>query len=266
MDGKVTVSVKSLVLTALAIGAIVVAYLIGTARGDDDDGVSPAGVVGNSQGAAEVVRSVRMVGKGQATAVPDEMSFGLSVTAKRLELSDALADASATMKKVLAELKQYGVTDKDVQTTGLSMEPEYTYPNSGPPILTGYRVTQDARVKVTDLGQGGKAISAAVTTGGNGVRVNAIRLDVGDPDKVISEARDAAVADAKAKAEQYAAATGGKLGSVMTVREVSAPNRVTPQPVYAQALTRDSADLAAVPIKAGESSLTVRVEVVWAFE
>lgn len=262
MDGKVTVSVKSLALTAVVVLGLALAYVLGTTAGGNGN---PAGAVSDDQSpAAEAARTVRMVGKGEATAVPDEMSFGLSITAKRIELSDALADASTSMKKVLAELKQYGVEKGDVQTTGLSMDPEYSYPNSGPPILTGYRVTEKARVKVADLSMGGKAISAAVTAGGNGVRVDGIRLDVGDPESMIAEARDAAIADAKTKADQYAKATGGRLGTVVTVREVSAPTPVV-QPQYELGAVRDVAK-GSVPIRAGESNLTVRVEVVWSFE
>lgn len=257
MDGTVRVSVKGLLVAALAVMGLVVAYLLGA-----NGGATPASAAQESPEAQQDQRTVKMTGRGEASAVPDELTFALSVTAKRLDLDDALNESSATMKRVLAELEQYGVKDADVQTTGLSMNPEYEYHAYGPPTLTGYRVTQQARVHVKDLSQGGKAITAAVTAGGNGVRVHGIRLEVGDPDAAIAQARDAAVADAMDKAEQYAAATGQSLGDVMSIKEVSAP-APAPQPVYmrAAALSADKA----VPIRAGTSDLTVRVEVVWSF-
>ena len=265
---KLSVTLKSLALTAVALlGVLVVAvaYLLGASGasgasgGDNGDGV----VATVEQ--ARPVTGIRMTGRGEVSAVPDELSFGLTVTARRLALDEALADSSATMKRVLAELEQYGVERADVQTTGLSMSPEYEYHSYGPPTLTGYRVTQQARVTVSDLGQGGKAITAAVEVGGNGVRVHSIRLEVGDPEAALAQARDAAIADATDKAGQYAEATGQSLGAVLSVKEVSAP-APAPQPVYLRDMraAQLSAD-AAVPIRAGRSELTVRVEVVWSF-
>ena len=170
-----------------------------------------------------------MVGTGEASAVPDQISFTLSVTARRLDLDDALAASSATTRRVLAELGKHGVEKSDVQTTGLSMNPEYEYHAYEPPTLVGYRVTQRATVKVDELAKGGPAIAAAVEVGGNGVRVSGIRLGIGDPDAVMQRARDAAVESATAKAQQYAAATGQSLGDVVSIREVGRPAQSRPQ-------------------------------------
>lgn len=248
------------VVALLGVVALAAAYLVGAGGEDGQDGGDGSTAAGEP---ARPVAGMRMSGVGKVSAVPDQLGFGVTVTAKRSDLGDALAASNATMNRVLAALDEYGVQKADVQTTGLSMEPEYYYPSSGAPVLTGYRVTQQARVKVRDLTSGGKAISAAVTAGGNDVRVHSITLDVGDPDRYLAQARDAAVADATAKAEQYAEAAGRTLGAVLTVREVASPSPA-PQPVYA----RDVAGLAAgrVPISAGQNTLTVRVQVSWAFE
>ena len=96
------------------------------------------------------------------------------------------------------------------------MSPVYDYPSYGPPLLRGYRVTQRARVTVPELDRAGDAITAAVRTGGNAVRVGDIRLLVGDREGVLKRARDAAVAEATAKAEQYAEATAQTLGDVLS--------------------------------------------------
>jgi uncharacterized protein len=265
MSRTITVRMGSVLLAAVAALALVVAYLLGAAGGDGgaasaaETSAGPPAVPGDSS-----TRTIRMVGRGETTAVPDELTFGLVVTLKRTDLETALDDSSAIMKQVLAGLTPYGVEKADVQTTGLSMNPEYDYHSSGPPTLTGYRVTQQARVEVADLGRAGAAITAAVDIGGNDVRVRNIRLQVADPAGVLAEARAAAVAQARAKAEQYAEATGQQLGDVLSVREISSS---TPAP---QPLSYRTADLAgvapkAVPIRAGESDLTVRVEVVWSF-
>jgi uncharacterized protein len=261
MDGKLIVSVKSLLLAGVVLLGLLAAYLLGSSGGSDP---TSAVAAEDSPAAESGTGVIRMVGKGEATAVPDEVSFTLAVTTKQADLDSALGTSSATMKKVLGTLEEFGVKAADVRTTGLSMNPEYAYPNNSAPILTGYRVTQSARVVVTDLSKAGKAISAAVGAGGNSVRIRGIALGIGDTDAVIAEARDAAVAQATHKAEQYAAATGQSLGAVLSIKEVSV-QAPSPQPMYELRAASIAGD-AAVPIRAGESDLAVRVEVAWSFE
>jgi hypothetical protein len=265
MDSKVTVSVRSVLLTGLVLMALVTAYLLGSTG----DGAVTAPAQAAEQPAAAAPdgqRLVRMVGSGEATAVPDQLTFSLAVTAKRTDLDDALADSSASLRRVLTRLEGLGVERRDVQTTGLSMNPEYDYPSYGPPVLTGYRVTQRARVLVDELADGGRAVAAAVDAGGNGVRVSGIRLQVSDPDAVLEKARDAAVAAATAKADQYAEATGQDLGEVLSIREVGTRTSGTRDLAYkAQygGLTA-AVDRMALPVRAGRDDLTVRIEVTWA--
>ncbi len=258
---SVTVSVKSILLAAVVLLALVTAYLLGGGTGQPV--AAPAAAAAPEQtGTEDGRRVVRMMGGGEVSAVPDQMTFALSVTAKRFDLGEALAASSATMRRVLAELEEHGVEKSDVQTTGLTMYPEYEYHSYAPPTLTGYRVTQKARVEVDELSEGGRAVTAAVETGGNGVRVRDIRLGIGDTEALLGEARARAVEAATAKAEQYAAATGQALGPVVSIQEVgSATRRV----VQTQSLSYDRAarDLAAFPVRAGKDDLAVRIQVVW---
>jgi uncharacterized protein YggE len=263
MNSNVTVSVRSILLAGLVLLALVTAYLLG---GRGDVVASPASAA-QDEAASQPERVMRMVGSGEASAVPDQMSFSLSVTAKRDDLDEALGAANSTMNRVLGVLDDQGVKRSDVQTTGLQMYPEYDYPAYGPPVLTGYRVTQRARVDVRELADGGSAVSSAVDAGGNGVRVTDIRLEVGDPDSVIAKARDAAVDEATAKARQYAESTGQELGDVVSVREIGSPGaQVAPRALGRVSYDAASlAELSSVPIRAGKDDLHVRVEVVWSF-
>jgi len=262
MRGTVTVSVRGLLVAALVLLALVTAYLLGGAGGAAP---TPAQATPTAeQPLRGDPRTLRMVGTGEATVVPDQLGFTLSVTAKQPDLDDALGRANATMRRVLAALGDQGVRAADVQTTGLQMYPDYDYPSYSPPVLTGYRVTQRARVVVRELAQGGEAVSTAVAAGGNGVRVTGIRLGVSDPQAALGKARDAAVEAATAKAEQYAAATGQTLGEVLGLREVGGDRAPRPQAVLSYRAA--SADLAAMPVRAGRDDLTVKVEVVWTFE
>lgn len=260
MNGNVTVSVRSVLLAALVALALVVAYLLGSGGGRG----TPAQAADQQTG-LERARVLTMTGTGDATAVPDELSFGVGVTVTRTDLGAALDAASATMERVLGSLAQYDVAKSDVQTTGLSMAPVYDYHPYEPPTVVGYRVTQRASVLVRELENGGAAVAAAVDAGGNGVRVSSLRLLVGDSDTVMAKARDAAVEEATAKAEQYAAASGQQLGEVLTLREVHA--KPVPTPVYARSIARGAAvDLGAVkalPIRAGKEKAAVTVKLVW---
>ncbi len=259
MNGQVTVSVKGLLLTGLVLLALVTAYLLGSAAG-----TPPARAQTEPTPVVTEPGTLRMLGTGEVSVVPDQLSFALSVTDKQTDLDRALANSSATMKRVLAALRAHGVRGKDVQTTGLQMHPEYDYPSYGPPVLTGYRVTQKARVTVRDLSEGGRAVTTAVETGGNGVRASGLRLGVSDPDAALDRARDAAVEDATARAEQYAAATGTELGDVVSLREITGDRGIRRDLALAKRATVD--EVAAVPIRAGEQDLEIKVEIVWAFE
>jgi uncharacterized protein len=263
MDNKVTISVRGIVVAAALLLALAAAYVLGSAGKVG----TPARAADEPAAAAE--RVLTMKGTGESTAVPDQLSFRLSVSAKRDDLEDALTEASRLMRHALAAAEQYGVTKDDMQSTGLQMYPEYDYPSYGPPVLTGYRVNQTARVLVKQLGKAGKAITAVVGSGGNQVRITHIQLEIGDPEAVMAKARDAAVEEATAKAQQYADATGQSLGAVMDLREVSA---VRPQPrdlYYPSAYKRLAADTALaglrVPIRAGQDELRVTVQIVWSF-
>jgi uncharacterized protein YggE len=261
MDSTITISTKGLVATGLVLLGLVVAYLLGDAGG------APAEAARTEQQAETVPaaepRRLTMAGAGEAVAVPDQLGFSLVVQGTRPDLATALDDTGATLRRVLDRLGEHGVAKGDVQTSGLSMNPVYDYHQSTPPTLRGYRVSQRAQVLVADLRQGGAAITAAVEAGGNAVRVEDIELSVAEPDAALARARQEAVADATAKAQEYAAATGQELGAVVTLREVGG----TPADESGLELSRQSAaqlaDTAAMPIRSGRSDLSVQVEVVW---
>lgn len=262
MDKQVTISVKGLLVSGLVLLGLVVAYLLGNA------GSSPA------QAAAEPgetpARTLAMSGYGETRVVPDQVTFDLTVRLLRPTLEEALDAANAEMGKVLGALEDAGAQKKDVQTTGLDMSPEYRYVDNAPPVLRGYRVSQQAVVLVRKLKEAGGAVNAAVGAGGNVVRVENIQLKIGDPEGALAAAREEAVAMATAKAEEYADATGQELGPVMTLREVEDDSRssiddrelLSEAASYSMDAQRKAGSL---PIRAGRADLGVLVEVVWEF-
>ena len=258
MNSNVTVSLRSILVTALVAGALLVAYLLGGGGG----GGSPARAADDPAQPPGDRRLITMSGTGAATAVPDRLSFAVAVHLTRADLDTALAASNRTMNRVLDSLREYDVARSDVQTTGLSMDPVYDYHEYSPPTIRGYRVSERASVLVKDLARGGQAVSAVVAAGGNDVRVSDLRLRVGDTDAVTARARDAAVQEATAKAEQYAGAAGQELGDVVTLRELHARPPVSPQATFDSMRAAGKA-LSEVPVRAGRDRTSVTVQVVW---
>jgi uncharacterized protein YggE len=256
MNRSITLGARGVLVALVATLALVVAYLLGNSGGT-------AQAASQTTVATGPARTLVMTGTGRTVGVPDELAFSLSVGVERPDLKSALAAADATMSRVLASLDRLGVRRSYVQTTGLQMNAVYDYHSYGPPTLRGYHVGQRAQVLVHDLARGGRAVSAAVAAGGNDVRVASIGLRIADPDSLLAKSRAAAVAEATAKAKQYAASTGQSLGAVMSLKEVHATT-VAPQPLrFARA---DLASLkGALPIRAGRDWLAVTVRIVWSF-
>ena len=263
MDKQLTMSVKGLLVSGLVLLGLVVAYLLGnagttSAEAAEDGAETPP------------ARTLTMSGFGEATAVPDQVTFDLSVRLLRPTLEEALDASNEEMAKVLKALEAAGVQKKDVQTTGLEMNPDYDYPRGLPPVLRGYRVGQHAAVLVRELKEAGTAVNAAVGAGGNVVRVENIQLKIGDPEAALATAREEAVAKATAKAEAYAESTGQELGEVLTLREVddqAAELDHDQRPAAGERRTSPTRRprMSDLVVSAGRADLGVVIQVVWEF-
>jgi uncharacterized protein YggE len=264
MDTSISVSIRGLLTTGMVLLALLVAlavaYLLGAERGDAAPPAAPTAATGDP--AAGPNRTLTMVGTGTATAVPDKIAFDVSVGLTRDDLDSALDETSTIMKSVLAVLEEQGVDRADVRTTGLGMNPVYDY-EQNTRVFRGYRVSQQLAV-VADLKGAGDIVPAIIAAAGNAARVGDLSLQVGDPESVLAEARADAVAQARAKAEEYAEATGQALGEVITLTEV-APDRSDRDQLYELSAYRSAAvaDSQSLPVRAGESDLVARVQVVW---
>lgn len=244
------VAVAGALVVALA---VVTAYALGTA------GRSPA--VAASGPTDQPERTMTTSGQGTATGIPDEMSFSVAVSQTQADVSTALAGTSSRMRDVLHALAGLGVRPRDMQTTGLRVGPHYSY-SGGTAHITGYTVTQRARVTVKDIGRGGKAIAVAARAGGNDVRISGVALAISDRDGLLAQARRAAVRDAMAKAREYAAVSGQHVGDMISLVELrtAAPR---PQKIPFARDTVQALSALKAPVRVGRQGLEVRVRVVW---
>jgi uncharacterized protein len=273
-----TITARRVALVLLTLVALTFVYVIGAAR----SGGAPATVsTGTGSAGASVSLTqastrlsttapsttpaiagsgITVGGRADVAGTPDTLRLDLSVVATAPSVSEALASANRSAGAVQKSLLSSGVQRKDLQTSGLDIQPSYDYPNGGTPRLRGYQVSETLSAKLRDLGRAGDAIGKSVGVGGDAVRVNGISLDLEDSGAMVSMARDKAFADAKAKAEQYARAAGRGLGEVISITE----DVSTPSPIAMPYAAMDSAKLAAsVPIQPGTQNVGVGVTVVF---
>ena len=203
---------------------------------------------------------VSVSGTGQVTGTPNLLRLDSSINVTRPTVTAAMQDANTVMAAVQQTLKSDGVAAADLQTSGLSVQPQYTYPNNTPR-LTGYQVSENLSVVLRNLSKAGSVITDAAQAGGDALQIGGASLDIDQDDALITSARQAAFADALAKAKTYADAAGRTLGAVTSISESTDSQPVTFN--YAPAAAA-MASGAAVPIQAGSQNVTVNVAVSWA--
>ena len=241
---------------AVAGVAAAAAFTLGSAAGSPAAAAAGPPAAGEPAAQTSTTTGVLVDGLGRVAGTPDVLRVELGVEVKRPDVSSALLEASSTLGKVRAAVSKAGVADRDVQTTGLNVYPAYD--NKGR--IDGYQVSEQVRVVLRDLGRAGRTIGAAVQAGGDAARLQGVSFSLEDNARLLAQARDAAYADARTKAERYADLAGRKLGVVQLVTETVSD----PRPVAFATLAK-AADAAsqAVPIDAGTSQVSVSVQVRW---
>lgn len=204
-------------------------------------------------------RSVTVVGHGAAQGVPDVMQVDLGVECSARTVAEALADANSALFALTATLTANGVDQSDVSTTRLAVHPRYgEHGPDGAPIV-GFVAAHSVRAVVRDVETAPALLGAAADAGGDAARIEQVSFTVSDDAALARTARDAAFADARSRAEQYAELAGATLGDVLSVSEKTGGS--DSQPVYARMVAASSGP---VPIQAGTQSVTAAVDVVYA--
>jgi len=201
-------------------------------------------------------RVLRVAGEGKAAAAPDVAVASFGVETWSRTLAEATREADEKMRRIVAALAQAGVQGRDVQTTrhDVSIERQVDPKGALGPI-SGFRVGAEVRATMRDLPRAGAILDAVVQAGANTVHSLAFQKD--DPAPELSRARAAAVADARAKAQEMAAAAGVALVEVL---ELSEGGRSAP-PVPMVRMARMAAEGA--PVEPGQLEFTVSVDVVY---
>ena len=204
---------------------------------------------------------------GRATLeVPaDQMRISLGVEAEAKTVDEAHATATEAMNQIVKAMDKLGLEQTVEYTieryevdTQWSPRPRNPEPNWRATIV-GYTVRTQMRIKTGKLDLAGQIISKGVDAGANDI--GNISFEVTQASKLLDDAREQAVADARRKAEIYARATGVTLGAPLSVSEGGAP-----VPLFK---TRMAERMAAAPqaaVAPGEETLSVTVNVSWAIK
>jgi uncharacterized protein len=220
-------------------------------------------LAGVAAGAAPAIdplpRTLTVTGLGTAKAAPDEANFSAGVVSQGPTASQALAANSRAMNAVFATLKKQGIPEKAIQTSNLSLSPQYQTckPNMAcPQRIVGYEVSNTVSVTV-GLDKAGPVLDALVASGSN--QFGGVSFSIHDPKPLLAEARADAVKDALERGALYAKTAGVSLGPILSIQEGGSE---APRPMY-RSMNKMMAGAEAMPVAGGEESVSANVSITW---
>ncbi len=202
-------------------------------------------------------RQIQVTGSGVVAAVPDMATISLGVVTQGISGKDALRANSDQLARVFADLAEAGIDERDIQTSGLSLQPNWdrNSDRKQQPMIVGYTARNGVTVRVRDLEILGDVLDDVVSSGAN--QFNGLSFGVTNPAPLQNKARVRAVKDAAARAELLVTAAGATLGKVLNISESGG---IRPQMMRSMAM--DMAE-SAVPVAAGEVDLRASVTITY---
>lgn len=202
-------------------------------------------------------RTISVSGTGRVSVVPDvaDLRLGVTITTKTVEA--ARSTNAAVMTGVIGALRELAIAPEDIQTTNLTLSPAYDYSsNPNPPRLTGYTLTNAVAVTVRDLAMVGAVIDGSL--GAGATSLDSISFRNRDSAAAENSARQAAVADARAKADVLAAAAGVSIAGVASITE---SGTLEVAPMYRGGIAKMAMADASTPVEAGTNEIAISVSV-----
>lgn len=229
--------------------------------------VSPAALNAQVQQVMHVDASAPLVTltvQEEVQSAPTLATLSAGVTTQAATASDALRQNAQKMNAVVAELKKRGIAAKDIQTSGINLNPQYNYNNNGenqPPRLTGYQASNNVTIKTRDLAKIGELLDALVAVGGN--NISGPNFSIEDDSKLKFAARDKALQSAQAQANFYAQRSGYKSAKLVSITEGVTINH-GPMPVMLESRAAGKADFS--PVEPGEVGTGVTLTIQYRLE
>ncbi|MFC1984209.1 SIMPL domain-containing protein [Chloroflexota bacterium] len=244
----------------LAISLALMLAMVGLA-GCSPDNTTPIEIEGLSINNQQ--EGIWVSGRGVVTVTPDIATLRLGVEVQATSVAEAQSQATEAMEEIMDALADNDVAEKDIQTQYFSIRQVTRWDrDKEEEIVVGYRVTNTVTAKIREIDKAGTVIDAVATAGGDLTRIDSIGFSVDDPSAYYEEAREEAMADAKAKAEQLAELADAQLGKATYISESSqVPPTIYRQDVYYE----EAMPAAETPISAGEMEISLTVQVAYAF-
>lgn len=196
-------------------------------------------------------------------AKPDTATIGAGVQTIAPTATEALRQNSVKMNALIKAVKARGVADKDIQTTGISLSPQYDYEgrqNGQPPRFVGYQVSNEVRVKTREIAKLGEMLDALVAAGGTNITGPSFSIDADEAIKF--EARTRALRRAREQAQFYAQQTGYASVRLVSITESQGYSGGPPMPMQARVMAMDVSEKA--PVEPGQVSTAVNLTVQYA--
>lgn len=210
---------------------------------------------GNPGPVKDNARQVTVVGAGQVQGVPDTLTADVAIEFVAPDVTSAMDQTNQRQQAVVNALTDAGVDSKDINTTDVTLQPQYT--TGGNNTITGYRAANSIRVKIRKTDAASHVLAVIVDTGGDATRINSVSYSIEDDSKLVKDARARAFNDAKDRAMQYAQLSGLSLGRVISISEASGTTPPTPTPLRGAPMTTE------VPLQPGQQTVNFSVTVAW---
>jgi uncharacterized protein YggE len=202
--------------------------------------------------------AISVTGEATVQVAPDQAQVDGGVATDAKTAREASDTNNAAMGKVLLALKGAGIDEKDYQTSRLSLQPQYAPNRSGPSPIVGYRASNRVTIRIRDVTKLANMIDVLVGAGANDI--GGINFTVSQASKLLDEAREQAISDARRKAQIYAKAAGITIGEPLSITEEGSGT-----PVF-RAKVAGGMTASAAPVAQGEETLSVTVHVSWAIK
>jgi len=238
----------------LGAAAIVVAIVLTRAPGSAAS-AAPGEIDTTSASVQTTPPEITVTGVGDVYGTPDTLDVEMDVSTQATHASDALSQNESETGSLIQTLTGGGVSQNDIQTASLSIEPVY---GSDGDSITGYEVDETVAVTLRDLSTAGSGLDAAARAVGDDIRIESMSLSISDTSSLMAQARAEAMTDAKTRASQLASGAGASLGAIVSVTDNT--QATSPTPTYDVGAPEASS---AVPVESGSEQLSVSVTVVY---
>lgn len=198
--------------------------------------------------------------QAEARRVPDVATLSAGVVTQAVDGNTAMRENAVQMDKVMAAIKAAGIAERDIQTSGINLNPQYRYVENEPPKITGYQANNTVSLKVRDITKLGKVLDSLAAQGAN--QINGPSFEIDQPEPVYDEARLAALKKAQARAETYAKSLGLRVRRIVSISEGN-QGGFRPMPMMAMAAGRSAKAEMDTSVSPGETTVSVNLDVVF---